>query len=307
MPYRETAMKTSFAPMYRLTARGGVGLACDEQGIAVGPVVLVEALAAGGGRGFRPRPAEEIARTLALAYDDLAPADLARCLASLDVAAKALEARDLAKASIAAVLLKLPDLSVEGFAKLAADPSLKKYSPDQPRDGRGRWTSDDAGSDAIQVAENEDGTRSDTGGILPAPRGNNQQIANRFDRRAWRSVGEVDPDHAVTVDADDQIALETSSSAGPLPTNQFYFTATARPIEADGTPQASLSTSDWSRPVEYGSGFTGGAGANQFVIQARPPGSMQRWTITIPPQQNAHDNADYNTVHVYVRKPSPAN
>lgn len=300
-------MKSPFPPMYRLTARGGVGLACDEQGIALGPVVLVEALAAGGGRVFRQRPAEEIARTLALAYEDLAPADIACCLASLDVAAKALEARDLAKASVAAVLLKLPDLSVEGFAKLAADPSLKKYRPDQPRDGQGRWTSDDAGSGAVQVAVNDDGTRTDAGAILPARGGNNQQIANRFDRREWRSVGEVDPDHAVTIDAGDQIALETSSSAGPLPTNQFYFTVTAQPIEADGTPQASLSTSEWSRPVEYKSGFTGGAGANQFVIQASPPGSMQRWTIRIPPQQNAHDNADYNMVHVYVRKPSPAN
>ena len=60
-------MTASFPPMYRLTARGGVGLACDEQGIALGPVILVEALAAGHRRVFRPRPAEEIARTLALA------------------------------------------------------------------------------------------------------------------------------------------------------------------------------------------------------------------------------------------------
>jgi Ssp1 endopeptidase immunity protein Rap1a len=75
----------------------------------------------------------------------------------------------------------------------------------------------------------------------------------------------------------------------------------SRPIEADETPQASLWTPEWSRPVEYKSGFTGGAAANQFVIQASPPGSIQRWTIRIPPQQNAHDNADYNTVRVCVR------
>jgi lysozyme len=157
-------MKSSFPPMYRLTARGGVGLACDEQGIALGPVVLVEALAAGGGRVFRPRPAEEIARTLALAYDDLAPTDVARCLASLDVAAKALEAGDLVKASVAAVLLKLPDLSVEGFAKLADTPSLKKYSPSQPRDGRGRWAGDNSGDGSRQTAQVEMSEMSDEGG-----------------------------------------------------------------------------------------------------------------------------------------------
>ena len=91
-------MLSSFPPMYRLTARGGVGLACDERGIALGPVPLVEVLAAGSRRVFRPRPAEEIARTLALAYGRLGPDDLTRCLAGLDIAARALEADDLVKA-----------------------------------------------------------------------------------------------------------------------------------------------------------------------------------------------------------------
>jgi hypothetical protein len=299
-------MTAHFPPMYRLTPRGGVGLACDEQGIALGPVVLVEPAAVGSRAQFRPRPAEEVARTFALAYGNLAP-DITRCLASLDVAAKALETGDLAKASVAAVLLKLPELSVDGFAKLAADPSLKKYSPSQPRDERGRWTSDAAGSAALQVAENDDRTRTDAGGILPAPHRNNQTIASNFDRRDWRSVGEADSDHAITVDAGDQIALETSSSAGPLPTNHFYFTVTAQPIDADGTLQPSLSTAEWARPVEYGSGPTGAGIPHQLVIQAKPPGGMQRWTIKIPPQQSTHDNSDYNAVRVYVRKPSSAN
>ena len=174
--------------MYRLTARGGVGLACDERGIALGPVPLVEVLAAGSRRVFRPRPAEEIARTLALAYGRLGPDDLTRCLAGLDLAARALEAGDLVKASVATVLLKLPDLTVEAFAKLAGDPALKKYNPDQLRDEHGRGTSGDTASDALgseQVAANDDGTRTDAGGILPAPRGNNQSIAYRFYRRQW--------------------------------------------------------------------------------------------------------------------------
>src|SRR5690348_10768310 len=160
--------ETAIPPMYRLTARAGVGLACDEQGIALGPAVVVEALAAGSGRVFRRRPADEIARTLALAYDDLAPPHIARCLSSLDLAAKALDAGDLANASVAAVLLKLPELSVDAFAKLAADPSLKKYSPIQPRDQRGRWTSDGPGSAGVEVevAENDDGTRTDATDIL---------------------------------------------------------------------------------------------------------------------------------------------
>jgi hypothetical protein len=87
------------------------------------------------------RPAEEIARALALAYGPFPANDLARRLSGLDVAARALEAGKLAKAGIATVLLKLPPLTAEAFAKLAQDPTLRKYSPDQPRDERGRWTS----------------------------------------------------------------------------------------------------------------------------------------------------------------------
>ena len=184
-------MKPSFPAMYRLTARGGVGLACDEQGITLGPVILVEALAAGGGRVFRPRPAEEIARTLAQAYDDLAPADIARCLASLDVAAKALEARDLAKASVA-VLLKLPDLSVAGFAKLAADPSLKKYSPDPERvpagePGGGQSTCASRADNSVPMAQGDGATSTD------APRHARRAVHSLTDGRVVRTDWQ-DPD-----------------------------------------------------------------------------------------------------------------
>jgi len=129
-------------PMFRLTTRGGEGLCCDTRGVALGPVALVEAAEANGRRIYRVRPAEEIARTLALAYDPFVPDDLARRLSGLEVAARALEAGDMAKAAVATVLLKLPPLSADAVAKLAREPTLKKYSPDQPRDERGRWTSE---------------------------------------------------------------------------------------------------------------------------------------------------------------------
>jgi hypothetical protein len=126
-------------PMFRLTKRSnGNGLCCDERGVALGPVALVEAAKANGCRVYRVRPAEEIARMLALAYDPFTPDDLARRLSGLDVAARALEAGDMAKAAVATVLLKLPPLSAEAITKLAHEPTLKKYSPDQPRDERGR-------------------------------------------------------------------------------------------------------------------------------------------------------------------------
>ena len=125
-------------PMFRLTKRGGEGLCCDLRGVALGPVALIEAAEANGRRVYRVRPAEEIARTLALAYDPFTPDDLACRLSGLDIAAHALEAGDMAKAMVATALLKLPPLSADAVAKLAREPTLKTYSPDQPRDERGR-------------------------------------------------------------------------------------------------------------------------------------------------------------------------
>src|SRR5215467_13865351 len=135
-------------PMFRLTTRGSNGLCCDERGVALGPIASVETAQANGRRVYRVRPAEEIARTLALAYDPFTPDDLARRLSGLDVAARALEVGDMAKAAAATVLLKLPPFSADAIAKLARDPTLKKYSPDQPRDERGRWTSNSGAADA---------------------------------------------------------------------------------------------------------------------------------------------------------------
>jgi hypothetical protein len=164
-------------PMFRLTKRGGDALCCDLRGVALGPVALVEVAEANGRRVYRVRPAEEIARTLALAYDPFTPDDLARRLSGLEVAARALEAGDMAKAAVATVLLKLPPLSADAIAKLARDPTLKKYSPDQPRDERGRWTSGsaaDANADGspsarpVQVAATDTGVMSDAGGVVPA-------------------------------------------------------------------------------------------------------------------------------------------
>jgi hypothetical protein len=58
-------------PMFRLTKRGGDGLCCDARGVALGPVALVDAAAANGRRVYRVRPAEEVARALALALHPL--------------------------------------------------------------------------------------------------------------------------------------------------------------------------------------------------------------------------------------------
>lgn len=157
-------MADPFTTMYRLTARGGAGLACDERGVTLGPITLVDPSSSNGKSVYRARPAEEIARALARAYGPFSADELARRLSGLDVAARALEAGDLAKAGIATVLLRLPPLTLETFAKLAAEPTLRKYSPDQPRDERGRWTSEEGNtdSDGTLLAGGREGSRAST-------------------------------------------------------------------------------------------------------------------------------------------------
>jgi hypothetical protein len=129
---------------FRLGERGGPGLACDRDGIALGPATLVDAVEAIGQRLYRRRQDAEIARILDLAYGRQKPRDLARCLSKLDVAVRALEDGNLPLAGIATVLLRLPPLTAAAFGKLARAESLAKYSPDQPRDEHGRWTSEAA-------------------------------------------------------------------------------------------------------------------------------------------------------------------
>jgi hypothetical protein len=113
-------------PVFRLSERGGDGVCCDWRGVALGPVALIEAAEARSRRVYRLRSAEDIARTLALAYGAFTGDDFARRLSGLNVAALALEAGDIAKAMVAALQMKLPPLPPEAMAKLAAEPTLKK-------------------------------------------------------------------------------------------------------------------------------------------------------------------------------------
>ncbi|WP_137392519.1 hypothetical protein [Rhodoligotrophos defluvii] len=120
-----------------------------------------------------------------------------------------------------------------------------------------------------------------------------------FDKSRWEPVGRIDDySSSLTVNAGERIAVEASSMAYP-PTNQFWFSVYATPMGQDGNPLPSLASPSWFKEVWYSSGFTGAGSPNRFVIEASAPGPSHQWTITLPPQQGAHDNAMYNTLKVY--------
>jgi hypothetical protein len=117
------------------------GLSCTPDGVALAGIPLIRKTPT----GFIPRPAGEIASLLKAAYGDRPMALPSR----LDTIAKALDSGDFAMAMIAAVHTQTPELDAAAAMRLAqAEDRLAKYNynPDEPRDGRGRWTAE--GSDA---------------------------------------------------------------------------------------------------------------------------------------------------------------
>lgn len=143
-------MNIPFARSYQLVARGQPGLACDRDGVTLGPVILVEVVSEmSGRRAYRMRPAAEVAQALRLAYGASAE-DIEGCQRGLANVAELLTAGEPAQAGIRAVLLALPEISVSGMAKLAQAADLQKYNPHWPDQARvpagtpegGEWSGD---------------------------------------------------------------------------------------------------------------------------------------------------------------------
>jgi hypothetical protein len=111
--------------------------------------------------GFEPRPASEIAALLKAAYG--VNGDPVKLQSRLEAIAQALNNRDFGLAAIAAVQIQMLELSSESAARIArADEELGKYNynPDEPRDRRGRWTSDDGARPTILATPEIESDRS---------------------------------------------------------------------------------------------------------------------------------------------------
>jgi hypothetical protein len=122
---------------------GSLGLSCKEDGLALAGVPLLRHNAS----GYAPRPAAEIRSLIGEAYE--IDADVSALMGGLGAVARALNAGDMVRASIAAVHLRLPPLDWHGAVRIAeAHDLLKQYDPNEPRDARGRWTTEGGGADA---------------------------------------------------------------------------------------------------------------------------------------------------------------
>lgn len=125
---------------FRLTnGPGGLGPSCTEAGLSLAGVPLLKK----SDTGFVPRSATEIDALVEAAYSGgIAAADL---LPGIALVARTLNRGEIAHAMTAAVLMRLPELDWNSAARLAhAEDRIRKYSPDELRDSRGRWTTSDA-------------------------------------------------------------------------------------------------------------------------------------------------------------------
>lgn len=94
------------------------------------------------------------------------------------------------------------------------------------------------------------------------------------------------------------VVVSTSSSAGPLPTHQWRFTVHAWPLDAAGERQNVAAGHEWFDPVQATT-MTGGASVDlMFRAVGTAPGGFE-WTIAIPKQSSAHDNAGPPTIVLY--------
>jgi hypothetical protein len=142
---------------FSLVPRGGPGLACDESGLALGPIALSRKLRdPSRGIQYRLLTLDEMKQILRIAYGSVHSAVVERRCRGIARATQLMNIGSDALAQIHAVLIGFPEIEPEAMAKLAVAAALRKYNPDwedEPRipagePGAGEWTNGDDEDDA---------------------------------------------------------------------------------------------------------------------------------------------------------------
>jgi hypothetical protein len=108
---------------FALSAESRGGVFCDENGVFVGPVPLLERIGSGPGaqhEQWQPRPASDLNRELTECYYGL-PIEFGHKIGGLMAVARALSRGDIVHAQIATLHLQIPDPPI--MAKSAKTPS----------------------------------------------------------------------------------------------------------------------------------------------------------------------------------------
>ena len=153
-------MNSALRPSHRLVARGGAGLICDEDGVALGAVSLATARsAAAGARHCAVRSPYEIDEILRTIYGPQPSGVVSRLHRGLHRTAAWIEAGDLGRAGVEALMLGLPELSPEAIRKLDEIASLEKRNSAWQTEPRipagqpsgGQWTTGGGAAAVVPV------------------------------------------------------------------------------------------------------------------------------------------------------------
>jgi hypothetical protein len=157
----------------------GRGLRCDSDGLFLGRDALLERDESGD---FVARLVAELQEILCRAYGD--DANWESCSRSIELVAGALNKGDLARAMMTAVLMRLPHPG-DPAVDTNVDRELAKagFNPDEPRDERGRWTTD---GDGLSEPSRDPPTQLADAGVSDASNDAGAQAAARAAANAAR-------------------------------------------------------------------------------------------------------------------------
>jgi hypothetical protein len=133
----------------RLVPRGKPGLACDEEGVALGPISLVvRQRTQKGAWQYQPVSRDIIDRAMTAAYGNAYGLRREWFHSWLKAVAETMSAARHFTAQTAAVKLGLPELSPRAFSQLVDLARSLKFNPNwaqEARDAHGRWTTGEGG------------------------------------------------------------------------------------------------------------------------------------------------------------------
>jgi hypothetical protein len=134
------------------------GVYCAEEGLYLGGVALIKR---DERVGYQLRAEAEIETLLAAAYDP--PPDLARSVIGLRSVLGHFQGGDLSLAQIAALPLQFSDVREDRLDRLVRTDELlnANFNPAQPRDDKGRWTSNSDARTVVPVRSRQQSPRND--------------------------------------------------------------------------------------------------------------------------------------------------
>jgi hypothetical protein len=125
---------------YRLVPRGKAGLTCDDDGIAFGPITLVEPVHVDGEKiSYQCISQKAFAKAINALCGGTSTTYGARLYARLGAIAELMSIGQHSLARIAAVQMAFPELASEPLEELS---KFNPNWPEQPRDDHGRWSGD---------------------------------------------------------------------------------------------------------------------------------------------------------------------